>query len=104
MTHQPDLFGDDQTTTRSFPPHADPARVREMRIVRDTDRDHVAEPVAGQLPAGALGTNPDVWLAQVIDCAGEILASYPHATEGAALAKLDELRATLNANRQGVFL
>lgn len=104
MTHQPDLFGDNRAETRSFPPHLDPARARRFVIRHDTDRDHIAAPVDGRLPVGALGNNRDTWLAQVLDDAGKILASFPYDTEFAAQCRLDDLKEQLNANRQTTFL
>lgn len=104
MNHQPDLFGGDESAVRSFPPHLDPVRVADYTVTCDIDRDHIAAPVDGRLPVGALGTNRETYCAQVLDAAGEVLASFPFDTPGAADAKVDELRAALNRNRQMTLL
>ena len=104
MIHQPDLFGSDVAATRSFPPHLDPLRVADFQVERDIDRDHVAAPGAdGRLPVGAIGNNRETYLAQVLDAAGDVLASFPFDSRDAAWGKIDELRGTLDRNRQ-VFL
>lgn len=104
MTQQIDLFGHDEAATRSFPPHLDPAKVHDFAVECHVDRDHVAAPVDGRLPVGALGNNRHAWLALVLDQSRAVLASFPFDTEAAALAKVRELRDTVDLNRQMVLL
>jgi len=104
MIAQLDMFAGDETRVRSFPPHLDPGRAFAWDIVTDVDKDHVAERVAGELPVGAVGNNAEVFLAQVRDKDGIVLASFPFATWRQARDKLDECIEHALRNGQGTFL
>ena len=108
MSHQLDIFAQNEREVRTFAPWQDPARVDRIVIEADEDFDHVGATVNGQLPVGAVGNNRAVQVLYVLDAGSEPLASYVFADtdEGyaAAIAKRAEIWGLIAANRQGTLL
>lgn len=104
MTAQLDMFAGTETDVRSFPPYADPARVHLMCITAEDDRDHVAAPVNGQLPIGAVGNNRTMHVLTVYDHAEKVLGAWSFTTRNQAWTRQAELEAEICRNRQTVLL
>lgn len=82
----------------TFPPWADPAKVGEVHVSREEDRDHV-----GQADIGRLGNNREIWVVTVEDNAGEVLRSENFDGERAAenaWARQEAIWALVQSNRQ----
>lgn len=97
---QTDMFSDEEIKVRSFPPHLDPARVDAVEIDEEEDRDHVAEPVNGVLPIGALGSNRRLHVVRIYAKDNSLLHAESFTIRGCAISYADEIRRTLNQNRQ----
>lgn len=104
MTAQDDLFAGDELAVRSFPPHLDPAKVKDWRVVPVTDADFVAPAVAGVLPVGAIGNNREVWALETIGANDEILHCEKFTTRSAAWAEQQRAENSIRLNRQLVML
>jgi hypothetical protein len=82
---QHDLFDTAPAAVRSFPAHLDPARKIRWESTTERDSDHVAAPVGGTLPIGALGTSPAVRVVRALDATtGELLGAWTFSTAAAA--------------------
>lgn len=103
MTCQTDLLASGDDEVRSFPPHLDPARASLVLVFEEQDRDHVAAPVDGVLPIGAVGNNRPVHVVRVFDRHEATLHAESFPTDRAAQRYAETIRGALDRNRQAVL-
>lgn len=99
MTNQLNIFAADELAVRSFPPHLDPNKAEDWRVVPCTDADFVAPATGDILPVGAIGNNRDAWSLETIGANDEVIHAEKFTTRSAARAEQQRAEHSIRLNR-----